>query len=141
MNWICGKSVLVVEDDAAMLRALSKVLSAEGAVVSRANWTGEALEHLTNKQERFDLVITDLAGPVPRGSSVLDAAKIAFPHVPVVIITASGAPELKARCLRRGAAAFLEKPVDTVTLLTAIERVFSSRRGEAPHPAQSTNET
>ena len=124
--------MLVVEDDPAMLRALRKVLSAEGGVVSGASWRGEALEYWVNKQARFDLVITDLAEPGTGGSRILDALKVAFPRVPIMIITASGNPGLQARCLGQGAAAFLEKPVDTKTLLAAIERVLSSRSGWAP---------
>jgi CheY-like chemotaxis protein len=132
--------VLVVENDAAMLRALSKVLSAEGAVISRASWTGEAVEYWAKKQARFDLVITDLAWPGPGGSMILNALKAVFPDVPVMIITASGNPGLQTQCLRQGAAAFLEKPVDTVELLTAIEHALSSRRGEARFPVQRTDE-
>ena len=126
MSSVHGKSILVVEDDAAMLRALSKVLSAEGAVVSPASCTGEALEHLARAQRRFDLLITDLVGSSPGEGSALETVTAALPHVPVVIVTASGNPELRTQCLRQGAAAFLEKPVDTATLLVTIERVLSS---------------
>jgi len=126
MMSINGKSILVIDDDAAMLRALNKVLSGAGAVVTSSSWAGEAMEHLTNKSERFDLIITDLRMPILGGRTILGAASVALPHVPVIIITAFGSPELKAECLSTGAAAFLEKPLDTPQLLAAIERVFSA---------------
>jgi DNA-binding NtrC family response regulator len=122
---IRGRAILVIDDDTAMLRALNKVLSGEGAVVTSSFWAGEALEHLTNSSERFDLIITDLRMPVVGGRTILGAVTVALPQVPVIIITAFGSPELKAECLHTGAAAFLEKPLDTPQLLAAIERVFA----------------
>jgi DNA-binding NtrC family response regulator len=127
------KSILVIDDDAAMLRALNKVLTGAGATVTRASWAGEAMEHLTNRSERFDLIITDLRMPILGGQTILGAVAIALPDVPVIIITAFGNSELEAQCLRQGAAAFLEKPLDTQQLLAAIERVFSPSKPGGSH--------
>src|SRR5690349_1707530 len=124
MTSINGKSILIIDDDAAMLRALNKVLSGEGAVVANASWAGEVMERLADKQGCFDLIITDLRMPILDGQSILGAVKAALPRMPVIVITAFGSPELKAECLDKGAAAFLEKPLDTPQLLEAIERVF-----------------
>jgi DNA-binding NtrC family response regulator len=140
MNSVNGKSILVVDDDAAMLRALSKVLSGEGAAVNKASRAEEALRYLADKQGRFDLVITDLCMPDLGGTSVLDAVKVAFPEVPVIIITAFGNPELRTQCLRRGAAAFLEKPVDAVALLAGIARVLSSSQNKVELAERGTAE-
>jgi two-component system response regulator FlrC len=121
---IKSKSILVIDDDLAMLRALSKVLRSEGATVTGASWAGEALEHLTDKFERFDLILTDLRMPILSGQTILGAVTAALPQVPVIIMTAFGSPELKAECLQRGAAAFLEKPLETPPLLEAIHRAL-----------------
>jgi DNA-binding NtrC family response regulator len=129
---LIGKSILVIDDDAAMLRALNKVLSTEGAAVTVANRAGEAMEHLTDKLKQFDLIITDLRMPILGGRTILGAVAGAFPDVPVIIITAFGNPELKAECLHQGAAAFLEKPLDTAQILAELDRVFSpSKPGSA----------
>jgi len=128
MTAIRDKSILIIDDDAAMLRALNKVLSDAGAMVTSARWAGEAVEYLSDHQRRFDLIITDLRMPIVSGTSLLGAVKVAFPKVPVIIITAFGNSELEAECLDKGAAAFLEKPLDTPTLLGAIERVLSPRQ-------------
>lgn len=125
MKSINGKRILIIDDDAAMLRALNKVLSGEGAIVTSASWAGEAMERLTDKLDRFDLIITDLRMPILGGQTILGAVRVALPHVPVIIMTAFGTPEIQAQCLQRGAAAFLEKPLDTPQLLGVIERVFS----------------
>jgi DNA-binding NtrC family response regulator len=118
------KSILVVDDDEAMLRAIERVLRGEGYQVSSARWVDEALEHLANRQVKFDLVITDMRMPMVSGRGILEAVRIALPRVPVIIVTAFGNPDLKRECLDRGAAAFLEKPLDTAQLLAAIESVL-----------------
>ena len=124
MNNINEKAILIIDDDAAMLRALSKVLSGEGAVVASASWAGEVMERLADNQGHFDLVITDLRMPILNGKSILGAVKAALPAVPVIVITAYGSPEVEAECLAKGAAAFLEKPLDTPRL-AALEHACS----------------
>jgi CheY-like chemotaxis protein len=128
MNSVNGKSILVVDDDAALLRAVSKVLSAEGATVTAVACPEEALRHVEGNQRGFDLVIIDLCMPNVSGLSVLAAAKAALPDVPLMVITAFGNAEVRAQCLRAGAAAFLEKPLDTMTLLAWVARVLSYPR-------------
>ena len=47
------------------------------------------------------------------------------------MLTAFGSPDVKAECLRQGAVAFLEKPLDTGQLLAAIEDVFAPQTADA----------
>ena len=122
-----NKSILVIDDDPGMLRALGKVLASEGAVVTSAVWGGDAADHLADPKKRFDLVITDLRMPIVSGGSILLAVKGAFPHLPVIVLSAHGCPEVKAQCREMGAAAFLEKPLDTGQLIQAIHAALSPR--------------
>ena len=126
MTTLRNKSVLVVEDDAAMLRALDKVLSGEGAAVTCAMEAAEAVEILTQRQKPIDLVITDLRMPFVTGMTLLYAIHEVFPALPVVVLTAFGSPDVKAECFKQGAAAFMEKPLDTPQLLAAIQSVLAS---------------
>jgi len=130
MTSISEKSILLIDDDGALLRALSKVLTAEGAIVATASWAGEVMERLAAHQGHFDLIITDLRMPILDGKSILGAVRKALPTVPVVVMTAFGSPEVEAECLAKGAAAFLEKPLDTPQLLAAIDRVLSRQKPE-----------
>lgn len=132
MKKLRDKSVLVVDDDQRMLRALDKVLTGEGASVSKAQWAGDALDFLTARQTRVDLVITDLRMPFVSGLTVVYAIHQVFPALPVIVLTAFGSPDVKEECLRQGAAAILEKPLNTSELIAAIEKVFASH---APNPA------
>ena len=122
----------MIDDDAAMLRALGKVLGGEGAVVTTACHAGEAVRHLTNRLKRFDLVITDLRMPVIGGRTVLGMIAAGFPQLPVIVLTAFGTPELEAECRGNRAAAFLEKPLDTTRLLAVIEDVLTSCHQQIP---------
>lgn len=120
-----NKSILVVDDDTRWLRALDKVLTGEGAVVFRAQWAGDVLDILTARKLKFDLLITDLRMPFVTGLTVVYSVRKMFPTLPIIVLTAFGSPDVKAECLRQGAAAFLEKPLDTAALLNVIEGVFA----------------
>jgi DNA-binding NtrC family response regulator len=138
MAMLHDKSILVVDDDARWLRALDKVLTGEGALVTGALWAGDVLDVLTARKIRFDLLITDLRMPFVTGLTVVYSVRKMFPCLPIIVLTAFGSPDVKAECLRLGAAAFLEKPLNTATLLDVIEGVFVSRltgrKEDAPHP-------
>ncbi len=125
---LCDKSFLVVDDDEAMLRALDRVLKAEGATVAVATAAADAVEILTQRRRCIDLVITDLRMPLVTGMTLLYAIHKIFPRLPVIVLTALGSPDVKAECLREGAAEFLEKPLDASQLLEAIGRVLAGRR-------------
>jgi len=127
MKKLSHKHVLLIDDDRGMLRALDKVLTGEGAVVTCAEWAGDAIEMLTARRTKVDLVITDLRMPILTGVTVLYAIHRVFPDLPVIVLTAFGSPDLEAECRRQGAAAFLEKPLDTPHLLSAVEGALASR--------------
>ena len=133
MNNTCNKSVLIIDDDARMLRALEKALAGEGYKVTCATLVAEAIEILTQRKTPVDLVITDLQMPfmtgVLTGMTMVYAIHQIFPALPVIVLTAFGSPDVKAECLRQGVAAFLEKPLDTPHLLNTIEGVCPGRRG------------
>jgi DNA-binding NtrC family response regulator len=127
MTPLRDKSVLVVDDDAAMLRALERVLKSEGATVLCAAEAEEAVELLVQRHKAVDLVITDLRMPFVTGMTLLYAIHEIFPALPVIVLTAFGSPDVKAECLRQGAAAFLEKPLDSPQLLDAVQRAFARK--------------
>jgi CheY-like chemotaxis protein len=128
MTKLQEKSVLIIDDDAAMLRALDKVLTGEGAKVTSVEWAYDALEEVTNREKKFDLVISDLRMPfmkgVLTGLTVIHSIHEMLPGLPIIVLTAFASSDVRAECLRRGAVAFLEKPLDTTQLLAALESVW-----------------
>jgi DNA-binding NtrC family response regulator len=123
MKNLRNKSVLVVDDDAGMLRAMTKVLANEGMQVTGVSDPTAVVTKLAQSGKRFDLVITDLRMPAFSGRGVLALAS-ALPALPVIIITAFGGPEVEAQALQLGAFAFLEKPVAAAELVDVVKRAI-----------------
>jgi DNA-binding NtrC family response regulator len=122
---IHNKSVLVVDDDERMLRALDKVLTNEGAKVRCSSWAGGAIDILTEKKAQVDLLIIDLCMPFISGLTAVYAIHNHCPKLPIVVLTAFGSPTVRAECLRHGAVAFLEKPLDSQVLIHAVRDALS----------------
>jgi DNA-binding NtrC family response regulator len=85
MSDLRDKSVLVVDDDQGMLRAMTRVLSKEGMRVTGVSDPTVVVSKLMESETRFDLVITDLRMPMFSGRGVLALAS-ALPELPVIII-------------------------------------------------------
>jgi FixJ family two-component response regulator len=62
--------------------------------------------------------------PFVTGLTVVYAIHKILPDLPVIVLTAFGSPDVEAECVRQGAVALLEKPLDSSQLLDVIERVF-----------------
>jgi DNA-binding NtrC family response regulator len=126
MKDLRNKSVLIVDDDSAMLRAMTKVLANEGMRVTGLSDPTAVVTKLAEFETRFDLVITDLRMPTFSGRGVLALAS-ALSELPVIIITAFGGPDVEAQALQLGAFAFLEKPVAAAELIDVVKRALAPR--------------
>jgi DNA-binding NtrC family response regulator len=124
MDELHDKTVLVVDDDPGMLRAMTKLLASEGMQVTGVSDPVVVVKKLADSEKRFDLVITDLRMPMFSGRGVLALAS-ALPELPVIIITAFGGPDVQAQALRLGAFAFLEKPVAAPQLIDVVKRALA----------------
>ena len=124
MDELQNKSVLVVDDDPGMLRAMSKVLAGEGMQVTGVSDPVAVVKKLADSEKRFDLIITDLRMPMFSGRGVL-ALTSALPELPVIIITAFGGPDVETQALRLGAFAFLEKPVAATQLIEVVKHALA----------------
>src|SRR6478672_78777 len=134
MDELRDKSVLVVDDDPGMLRAMTKVLASEGMQVTGVSDPVVVVKKLAGSEKRFDLVITDLRMPMFSGRGVLALAS-ALPEIPVIIITAFGGPDVEAQALQLGAFAFLEKPIAAAELIAVVKRALA----QAPIREQQAN--
>ena len=133
------KTVLVVDDDPHILKALQLRLTAADYHVLTASDGSSALS-LTGVMKP-DLVITDIWMPVGAGFSLAYRLKQTMPEVPFIFLTASKKPELKAMAAQLGAAAFLEKPYEPEVLLEAISSALAepdSALNESPIPIADT---
>ena len=124
MGELQDKSVLVVDDDPGMLRAMTKVLAREGMQVTGVSDPAAVATKLADSEKRFDLVITDLRMPMFSGRGVLALASV-LPALPVIIFTAFGGSDVEAQTLGLGAFAFLEKPVTAAQLIEVVKRALA----------------
>lgn len=114
------QTILVVDDDAALLRLLSMRIRAAGYQVYTAESGEAALAQLS--AYRPHLVITDLRMRGMDGLALYDAIRARHPVLPVIILTAHGSIPEAVTATMRGVFSFLTKPFDGQHLLTQIEK-------------------
>ena len=100
--------VLLVDDNASVLRFLASAFSSNGCPVTPAATAEQALEQLSD--DPYDLVVSDIKMPGLSGLDLLRAVKGKQPDTPVVLIT--GVPSVNSAVfgLRHGAYDYLPKP-------------------------------
>ena len=123
-------SILLVDDDVELLKALTKVLEKDGYAVFAHSSADDAIRFVNESKQRFDLVITDVSMPGMKGTTFLSAVKTAFPKVPVIIITAFGDWGQYMDTLRNGAFDYLNKPLDKDQLLDAVRRALANGKSQ-----------
>ena len=123
---MASPTILLVDDDVAVLASLSNLLNHFGYVVAGAANSQAAMDYVAGARNRFDVIITDLAMPGINGMEFLTLAKKTFPDVPVIIITGHAEQCTIDEALRLGAFAYLTKPLDFQEFANTIERALRS---------------
>jgi hypothetical protein len=120
-----GLRVLVVDDDRDSLELIRSILELQGAVVTTASSTQEALERLQDNP--VDLLLSDIEMPGGDGLELIHAVRaLGTPsgqRLPAVAITAYGRMEDRIRILSAGFNSYLAKPVDPSELIAVIASV------------------
>jgi DNA-binding NtrC family response regulator len=120
------ETILVVEDKESMAEMLRETLESEGYRVISATDGAEGIKLL--KENRVDLVLTDLKLPKKDGMEVLIASKEENQLIPVIVMTAFGSIEIAVDAMKGGAFDFITKPFDTDHLLVLIKRALENQR-------------
>jgi DNA-binding NtrC family response regulator len=131
---LAHRTVLVIDDSAAVRTALDVLLSLHGARVLGAASPAEGLAVLT--RESVDLVIQDMnfrreATSGEEGIVLFRAIKARFPEVPIVLLTAWTHLETAVELVRAGAADYIAKPWDDARLLTSVRNLLDLRSARA----------
>jgi len=115
-----GSAVLLVEDDPATVALLSLTLERAGRSVVSADSLEAVLAALHDRV--VEVVLLDLGLPDLDGREILSALKAhpATAPIPVLVLTASNEPWVRAECLALGAAGFLSKPIDPRLVVAAL---------------------
>lgn len=115
--------LLVVDDDADMLRLLSMRLQSAGYRVSTAASAEAALAQL--EVERPQLVISDVRLPGKDGLALFDEVRRRHPALPVILLTAHGTIPDAVEATARGVFTYLTKPYDGKELLDKIAQALA----------------
>lgn len=126
--WGSGPIVLLVEDDGEMREILAVSLRRDGYRVIEAEDGAEALDLLGGgivegePQRLPDLIVSDIRLPHASGLEILEAARVAFRRVPVILVTGFGNAEAHAQARALGAVRVLDKPFALVDFLAAVHQ-------------------
>jgi len=119
--------ILIVEDESAIRRVLSKILSEEDESyqIFEAEDGEKAIQMIT--EDDFDLVICDIKMPKKDGEEVLAYAKSIKPEINFVMISGHGDLETAVNTMRLGAFDYISKPPDLNRLLTTVRNALDHK--------------
>jgi CheY-like chemotaxis protein len=118
---LVGRAVLLVDDDARNIFALSTVLERRGMHVLTATTGREAIE-LVESTPDLAIVLMDIMMPEMDGYQTITRIRrdVRFRRLPIVALTAKAMKGDREKCLEAGASDYLAKPVKTEQLLSVL---------------------
>jgi two-component system nitrogen regulation response regulator NtrX len=120
--------ILIIEDEAAIRRVLTKILSEENDTyqVEEAEDGVSGYEKIKNND--YDLVLCDIKMPKMDGVEVLEAVKKIKPEIPMVMISGHGDMETAINTMRLGAFDYISKPPDLNRLLNTVRNALDKKQ-------------
>ena len=120
--------ILIIEDEAAIRRVLTKILSEENDsyIVEDVEDGMQGLEKIKN--EDYDLVLCDIKMPKMDGVEVLEAVKKIKPEITMVMISGHGDIETAVNTMRLGAFDYISKPPDLNRLLNTVRNALDRKK-------------
>lgn len=124
-----SEPILVVDDDASLLKLLSIRLHSEGYAVTTATSVDMAIRLISD--QKFSAILSDLRMPGKDGLYLLDYVKEHQPSLPVVLITAHGSIDDAVIATEKGALGFITKPIDHIKLREALANAVAQSAKQA----------
>jgi two-component system, sensor histidine kinase and response regulator len=118
--------ILIVDDEAAHMRALCDTLELEGYATTGVASAAAALAAM--RKTAFDLLLTDLMMPEMDGIALLRAAQEIDSDVAGIVMTGHGAIDTAVKAMQAGACDYVVKPFRMNQLLPVISRALEARR-------------
>ncbi len=121
-----ASSVLIVDDEESIRRAVADILMDEGYAPVSAGSVDEALQRI--EAQVPDLVLLDVAMPARDGIELLEELHRSLPELPVIMMSGHGTIETAVRATKLGAYDFLEKPLSYDKLLLCLGHALEAAR-------------
>jgi two-component system, NtrC family, nitrogen regulation response regulator NtrX len=115
-------TILIVDDEKAIRKTLSEILSYEGYKIDDAENGEDALRKL--KEKNYDVVLCDIKMPKVDGIEFLERSKEINPDVPIIMISGHGTIETAVEAVKKGAFDYVAKPPDLNRLLITIRNAL-----------------
>ncbi len=131
------KTQIIIADDHAVVRkGLKQILLDEmlDAQISEATSAEQLLEIM--RQQKFDLVISDISMPGRSGIDLLKQLHIDYPSLPVLILSMHPEAQYAMRALKAGAAGYLTKDTASEELVKAVRQILNGRKYISPSLAE-----
>jgi PAS domain S-box-containing protein len=119
-----GRTILVVDDEEAVLDVVCRFLEIAGHQVLAATSGPDALEQVRRRRD-IDLVILDLMMPREDGAATLQRLRQLRPRLPVLLCTGLPPAEVSPDLAARGAAGLLRKPFKMNELWYAVRQALA----------------
>ncbi len=116
--------ILIIDDEKAIRKTLSEILSFEGYKIDEASDGEEGLKKFASNN--YGLVLCDIKMPKIDGIEFLEKAKLINPDTPIIMISGHGNIDTAVEAVKKGAFDYISKPPDLnrmlITLRNATER-------------------
>jgi DNA-binding NtrC family response regulator len=119
--------ILIIEDEAAIRRVLSKIISEENESYEVEEAEDGLLGIEMIKNNEYDLVLCDIKMPKMDGVEVLEKAKKIKPEIPIVMISGHGDIDTAVNTMRLGAFDYISKPPDLNRLLNTVRNALDTK--------------
>ena len=120
--------ILIIEDEAAIRRVLTKILSEENDTYIVEEAEDGKIGYEKIKNEEYDLVLCDIKMPKMNGEELLEAVKKIKPEIPIVMISGHGDLETAVNTMRLGAFDYISKPPDLNRLLNTVRNALDKKQ-------------
>jgi YesN/AraC family two-component response regulator len=117
------KNLLIVDDEEHILKMLSEFFKSQGANVATASDGEKALEYV--KENKVDLVISDIMMPRMSGLSLFYEVRKIDPFIQFIVITGYPSIQNIVEMLEAGVSDFIVKPFDLTDLKNVSQQAFA----------------
>ncbi len=115
-------TILIIDDEKAIRKTLSEILSYEGYKIDESGDGEEGLRKF--KEKEYDVILCDIKMPKVDGIEFLEKAKESNPDIPIIMISGHGTIETAVEAVKKGAYDYISKPPDLNRLLITIRNAM-----------------
>src|SRR6195952_3628804 len=115
-------NILIIDDEKAIRKTLSEILSYEGYKIDEAGDGEEGLKKV--KEKEYDVILCDIKMPKIDGIEFLEKTKETNPDIPIIMISGHGTIETAVEAVKKGAYDYISKPPDLNRLLITIRNAM-----------------